>query len=253
MAHFRLILILSVFLTVSCNSTKNLSLKSSASSPEAASLLQSTIDAHGGIKYETAHYAFVFRNKNYTFHNNHGKYTYTLSQEKNGVGYHNILTNDSFTRTQNGVQQALTQKQITAYTEGVNSVVYFATLPHKLNDPAVNVSHEGTTTISNKKYQVMKVTFDEEGGGRDFEDNYYYWINDSTKLIDFLAYDYKVNGGGVRFREAYNPRRVDGILFQDYINYKAPVGTALSSLPQMWERKELKELSRIDTESVRGL
>jgi len=211
MAKFRHIIILSVFITVSCNSTKNLTLMSSASSPEAAALLQSTINAHGGTKYETAHYAFVFRNKNYTFHNNHGEYTYTLSQEKDGVGYHDVLTNDSFTRSKNGVQQSLTQKQTTAYTEGVNSVVYFATLPHKLNDPAVNVSHEGITTISNKKYQVMKVTFDQEGGGRDFEDNYYYWVNDSTYKLQSAS-----RHGVIFITSDVGEKRAQGIIEDRY-------------------------------------
>ena len=245
--------IITMLILCACNSSKTLAIKSSVSSPEAALLLQNTIEAHGGARYQTAHYAFVFRDKNYTFKNNNGEYTYTVAYQKNGHGYQDILTNNTFTRAQNGVQQELTAKQISSYGQGVNSVIYFATLPHKLNDPAVNLTYEGTTTITNKSYEILKVTFNEEGGGKDFEDTYFYWINADSKLIEFLAYNYKVNGGGVRFREAYNPRRVEGILFQDYINYKAPVGTALASLPQMWEHKELKELSRIDTEKVRAL
>ncbi len=245
--------IITVLILFACNSSKTLVIKSSSSTPEAATLLQNTIEAHGGIRYETAHFAFVFRDKNYTFKNNKGEYTYTSAYQKGGHGYRDILANNSFARSQNGVQQELTAKQKSVYGQGVNSVIYFATLPHKLNDPAVNLSYEGSTTISNKSYEILKVTFDEEGGGQDFEDTYFYWINADTKLIDFLAYNYKVNGGGVRFREAYNPRRVGGILFQDYINYKAPIGTPLATLPQMWENKQLKELSRIDTEKIRAI
>ena len=63
-------------------------------------------------------------------------------------------------------------------------------------------------------------------------------------------YKRQVNGGGVRFRAAYNTRTVGGILFQDYVNYKAPVGTPLADLPVLYEKEELKKLSVIATESV---
>ena len=69
--------------------------------------------------------------------------------------------------------------------------------------------------------------------------------------MDYLAYNYKVNGGGVRFRSSYNRRNVGGIIFQDYINYKAEVGTPLKDLPTLYENDKLKEVSRIDTENVK--
>ena len=68
-----------------------------------------------------------------------------------------------------------------------------------------------------------------------------------------MAYSYSVNDGGVRFRSAYNPRTIDGIRFQDYINWEAPVGTPLKDLPALFEKDKLKELSRIETVDVRNL
>ena len=132
-------------------------------------------------------------------------------------------------------------------------MVYFATLPHKLKDPAVNKSYKGTTTIKGKTYHVLQISFNEEGGGVDHEDIYHYWINTETNYIDYLAYNFIVNGGGVRFRSAYNPRTVDGIRFQDYVNYKAPKGTPLADLPGLLEKGELKQLSLIETEEVKNL
>ena len=101
-----------------------------------------------------------------------------------------------------------------------------------------------------ENYDVIEVTFKQEGGGKDFEDQYYYWINKKSHTMDYLAYNYKVNGGGVRFRSSYNRRNVGGIIFQDYINYKAEVGTPLKDLPTLYENDKLKEVSRIDTENV---
>jgi hypothetical protein len=100
---------------------------------------------------------------------------------------------------------------------------------------------------------MIEVTFKEDGGGSDFEDVYYYWVNQETHFIDYLAYSFKVNGGGVRFRAAFKPRVVDGIRFQDYVNFSAPVGTAIVDLPAMYENNELEELSIIGTDNVVSL
>lgn len=218
-----------------------------------ATSLVKAIDAHGGRNYDHAYYSFLFRGKTYTFNNNGGQFIYTRQQTKEGKSILDSLTNDGVARYIDGEKQLLNDKQKASYSEGINSVIYFATLPHKLQDPAVNATALDTIEIKEQSYTVLEVTFDQEGGGSDFEDNYRYWINNQSNRIDYLAYDYRVNGGGVRFRSAYNPRVVDGILFQDYINYKAPVGTNLDDLPNMFVAGELKELSRIETEEINNL
>lgn len=215
--------------------------------------LAKTLEAHGGDLYETAHYGFVFRGKQYTFHNQGARYTYSRSEEKDGQVIVDSLTNDGVSRRIDGAPVELTEKERKSISEGVNSVIYFATLPHKLKDPAVIAVPQAPIEIKGKTYEVLKVNFQETGGGTDFEDNYRYWINTETGRMDYLAYDYKVNGGGVRFRSAYNPRVVNGILFQDYVNYRAPVGTALDDLPLLYESGKLEELSRIKLDEIQYL
>jgi len=213
-------------------------------------LLNKSLLAHGGKKYDTAHYSFTFRDKQYTFKNNGAEYFYQSSSQKDGVERIDILENNDFTRTENGETINLSDKEKTRFGNSLNSVIYFATLPHKLQDKAVNKKYIGTKTIKGKTYEILEITFNEEGGGDDHDDMYYYWINSENDLIEYLAYNYKVNKGGVRFRTAYNLRNVDGIIFQDYVNYKAEVGTPLGDLPQLWEAGKLKELSKIETEQV---
>lgn len=215
-------------------------------------LLQA-IQKHGGDLFDSAHYAFEFRGATFTFLNAGKTYTYTKQVIKDNDTVVDHLTNNAFSRTINGIQKSLSDSEQTQYSENLNSVIYFATLPHKLTDPAVKSSFSGEQTILGKPYQLVKVAFKAENGGQDFEDEYLYWINTKESTIDYLAYNYKVNGGGVRFRKAYNRRIIEGIYFQDYVNYKAPVGTALDSLAFLLEQNKLDELSRIETEKVVSL
>ena len=220
---------------------------------KADSLVVRTIAAHGGELYDTAYYGFTFRGKKYSFHNKSGGYIYTVTSQKDGEEIRNVLENGTLSRTINGVETDLSPKDVVKYTEALNSVVYFATLPYKLNDAAVKKSYKGRTTIKGQDYKVLSVTFDQKGGGTDHDDTFMYWINTDMNTVDYLAYNYETNDGGVRFRSAYNPRTVGGIRFQDYINYEAPIGTPLIELPGLYGAGKLKELSRIKTEDVTAI
>ena len=214
------------------------------------SIINLAFTAHGGDLYNPAAYQFVFRGVQYTFENEGTQYTYSKIDTSNGQLTVDRMTNDSFERTINEALQELEEKERFKYQEALNSVIYFATLPHKLIDKAVNKTYVSDVTIKDNNYFVVEVSFDEEGGGKDHDDIFYYWINNSTHKIDYLAYQYATNGGGVRFRAANNPRVVEGITFQDYVNYGAPVGTPLAELPVLFESDSLKELSLINTEDV---
>ena len=246
--NFLFLFILASFLTA-CNSTKNTN-SSPAPLTQAEMNLQKAIKAHGGKKYQTAHYTFTFRDKNYTFKNNNDQFRYSVRSKKNGKEIVDILENGILKRKVNGVAIELSEKEKNRYSSGLNSVIYFATLPYKLQDKAVKKSYQGTTTIKGKAYEILEIRFEQEGGGRDHDDVFHYWINQKSNVIDYLAYNYQVSGGGVRFRSAYNSRNVGGIIFQDYVNYKAEVGTPLADLPKLFEQGKLKELSRIETENV---
>lgn len=216
-------------------------------------ILNQAIEAHGGDLYNSANYSFVFRDNTYNFKNDNQNYKYTKISKKNNSITIDVLKNGKLYRTVNGDTVNLNEKQIKGATGGINSVIYFATLPHKLNDASVNKTYIGDITIKEKNYAVLGITFNQEGGGDDFDDEYRYWINTETKKIDYLAYNYSVNKGGVRFRASYNKRVVDGIIFQDYTNYEAEVGTPLDLLPELFETGKLKELSKIKTENIINL
>ncbi|MEP2237582.1 MAG: DUF6503 family protein [Maribacter sp.] len=233
------------------NAKENPVVESQQESAEA--IIQNAIQAHGGTAYDAANYEFVFRNKIYKFNNANG-FSYQVNfKDSIGNRIQDDLSNGSFIRTVNDKVVNLSKKDIAVHSNALNSVIYFATLPHKLNDTAVHKELVGKTVIKDEDYDVVRVTFGKEGGGTDHDDIFMYWINKQSHYVDYLAYSYSVNDGGVRFRSSYHPRTIDGIRFQDYINWAAPVGTPLKDLPAIFEKNELKELSRIETEKVRNL
>lgn len=216
-------------------------------------IVNEAIKAHGGDAYDAAHYQFVFRDKLYTFNNENG-YTYTVNYiDSLDNRIEDNLKNGQFTRKVNEEIIELSKKDNIKYSNALNSVIYFATLPFKLGDKAVQKEYVGNAIIKSEDYEVVKITFDKVGGGTDHDDVFMYWVNKKSHYIDYLAYSYSVNDGGVRFRSAYNPRTIGGIRFQDYINWEAPLHTPLLQLPQLFEQGQLKELSKIETEEIQNL
>jgi hypothetical protein len=120
-----------------------------------------------------------------------------------------------------------------------------------LNDPAVIKSFLGETSLEQKEYYKVKITFQPQGGGEDFEDTFIYWINKKDFTIGYMAYSYEETDGiGLRFRQAYNPRNVNGILFLDYINLKPKTETQISDLEDLFKKGELEELSKIELVNI---
>jgi hypothetical protein len=217
---------------------------------KADSLVNEAVEAHGGDLYAKADYSFIFRAKKYRFKNDGNSFEYSSEVQKNDSLIKDVLINDTFERYINNNLQSLKKEDTGKYSEALNSVIYFATLPYKLQDTSVNKKFIEETTIKEKQYDVVGVTFGQDGGGKDFDDEFHYWINKQTHKIDYLAYNYRTNDGGVRFRAAFNTRLIDGVTFQDYINYEAPLETPLKDLPKLYEQGKLKEVSQILTENV---
>ena len=211
-------------------------------------IINACIQKHGGEHYENAHYSFDFRKHHYEFLYHGGRYIYQRHLDDGKTK--DILSNAGFKRLVDGKEVELTERKSRGYSNSVNSVHYFAFLPFFLNDKAVHKKLLGSSTIRGKEYYKVEVTFDQEGGGDDHDDVYIYWIGKEDFSMDYLAYSYHVNGGGVRFRAAYNPRTIGGIVFQDYINYKHDKETPVATLDALYEKGELKELSKIELKNI---
>lgn len=219
---------------------------------KANEIMKKVIAFHGGDSYEDQGFKFVFRGGEYSFvHFSDGRYAYTSSKKnKDGKLVEVFMTNGDFIYKVGGEETKLEAKKENAIKNSLNSVVYFASLPYKLQDKSVSLKYNREVKIKGASYEEIEIRFAEQGGGDDHSDVYHYWVNKETYKIDYLAYVYHTGKGGVRFREAYNDRRVAGVLFQDYNNYKADKTTPLADLPAMLEKGELDLLSKIETEDV---
>lgn len=195
--------------------------------------------------------SFNFRKNAYQAVRSNGAFQYTRIVKDSLVTITDVLSNTGLQRYMDEHEVEVADSLVRRISDGVNSVFYFAQLPFGLNDAAVIKQLLDNVTINDKPYYTVKVTFKEEGGGTDFDDQFIYWIHKNNYSVDYLAYSYEVNGGGVRFREAYNPRVVQGIRFVDYRNFKPEnKEVSLTALPSLYEKKQLKLLSTIETENV---
>lgn len=219
--------------------------------PSAQEIVSKAIATQCQGNCATAVISFNFRDRQYESKRNNGAYVYTRITNDSAGTIKDKLTNYGFERTFNDSIVTVADSMATRYGNSVNSVIYFAQLPYGLDAPAAQKKYLGVATIKDQPYYEIEVTFKEEGGGTDFDDVFVYWIHQEHWTVDFLAYSYQVNGGGIRFREAYNARRVGGIRFVDYNNYKPEnLNVELANLDELFTQGKLQLLSKIETENI---
>lgn len=221
------------------------------SSTDPQKIVDKAIAAAGGDSYLNSTIEFDFRNRHYKAQRNGGTFSYERIFKDGESVVHDYVTNNGFERKINDQVAEVADSMKVKYTSSVNSVIYFALLPYALNDAAVIKSFLGETIIDQKEYYKVKVTFQQDGGGEDFEDTFVYWIDKTDFTIGYMAYSYEETDGiGLRFRKAYNPRRINGILFLDYINYKPKSEVAVDFMEELFKKGELEELSKIELLNV---
>lgn len=247
----RVVLFLLFVLLISCSSPQKED-KQTPPKSEAQDIVDKSISHHGMEQLDHAEFSLTFRDMSYTYSLQNGLYKYTRTQTDSiDQEVYDVLTNEGLTRYINGDSVELEEEKRAAYSRSVNSVIYFFRLPFGLNDEAVIKEYQGTTSIKGKDYHEIRVTFKQSGGGEDFDDVFLYWFDTEDYSMDYLAYLYHTDGGGMRFREAINPRRVNGVLIQDYINFKPEDESMdINNISELYENGELEELSRIINEGV---
>ncbi|MBI3218292.1 MAG: hypothetical protein HYZ44_02145 [Bacteroidetes bacterium] len=220
----------------------------------AQQIIDKAIAVAGGDLYLNSTIEFDFRGRHYVANRNGGKFSYEriFRNDKDSTQLiHDFVNNDGFRRTINDSLVEVPDTMKVKYTASVNSVLYFALLPYGLNDPSVRKKWLGETELEGKTYHKIEITFQQEGGGEDFEDTFIYWIDQSDYTIGYLAYSFQEDGkADCRFRKSVNAHVVDGVRFSDYINYAPKQTASIAELENLYKSDGLKELSRIENTNV---
>ena len=218
----------------------------------AQNIIDKAILSSGGALYKESKISFFFRGKKYISDRVEGKEVLKRVTFLDTLKITDVKKNNSFERFFNDSLVSVPDSMINRFSNSINSVHYFAQLPYGLNDKAVKKELLGEITIKNKEYYKIKVTFAQENGGDDFDDTYIYWFNKETFTPDYLAYEFHVDGGGIRFREAYNERYINNIRFVDYHNLKTNnKENSIYKIDSLFENGELKFLSNIELDSIK--
>ena len=221
--------------------------------PDPQLIIDKAIETHGVSKFRDTKTIFTFRNKEYALWYSEGKKVYSrIFEDSTGVTKDILYNSTSLERYKNDSLVDLSDEWKGRYAESVNSVLYFFQLPYGLNDLAVQKKYLDEVYLFKKPYHKIQVTFKQEGGGVDYQDVFIYWIHRDDFTLDYLAYSYQTDGGGTRFRQAINRRNVEGVIVQDYINFKGKSkNLSVEKHDEFFENGELTELSRIINEDVR--
>jgi len=235
----RYFFIFSIFLFISC--------KTHEKSLTAQEIIDNSLQNSGTHKVANSEISFDFRDNHYNAIRKNGKFE--LSRKFDSI--RDVLNNKGFERFLHGKSVNINDKLISKYSNAINSVHYFSILPFGLNDAAVKKRLLNSTVINNKAYYKIEITFAENGGGQDFEDVFIYWIGKNDFLIDYLAYSFHTNAGGMRFRVLKEQCTIEGIRFVDYYNYKPKIKTIpLTELDKAFENKKLEKVSEIILEDI---
>lgn len=220
--------------------------------PDAQEIVDEAIEAHGGERFESSVIDFDFRNRHFSIRRDRGQHHYERTYDDSLGLVREVLSNDSLYREIDGNRVMLTRWEAHRLQSSINSVVYFALLPYRLNDPGVSKRYLGSTRIDGEPYYKIEVTLEPREGGGDEGERFVYWFHRQRKTMDYLAYSYQTNGGGTRFREVINPRVVDGIRFADHVNLTSDTLSArIEDYDRLVGSSSLREVSRVVLENIR--
>ena len=249
---FRIFYFLPIILFLACqaNDQKQKGEKSSSENKiSPAYIIQKAIEYSGKEKIKDNKIIFEFRNKTYISEQICDQFKLTRIDSSKNVK--DVFYKGKITRKINEKSVQLADTIATNIKSSINSVHYFVHLPYRLKDPAVKAQRLKDDTINNKAYYQLQVKFKEKGGGEDFQDTYRYWFDQQNFSLDYLAYKFYTNDGGMRFRAKRIEKRLDGVIFQDYNNFKpASDNIQIDQLSTAYKNNQLEKVSEIITNPI---
>ncbi len=218
--------------------------------PEA--VVQAAIERHGGDVFEGVHMQWDFRGIPFEVMRDDGRFRYQRTvTDSLGQAVVQVIENEGSWIEVNGERRELDPRARARLETAVNSVVYFGFLPFRLDDPPVRLADLGTSQVEGQPYQKIQVTFQQEGGGPDWEDRFIYWFHETDHTLDYLAYREATEVETTRFRKAVNRREIAGLLVQDYENYTGdPDVGDVAEYDRLFEAGGLRLVSMVEFDDL---
>lgn len=241
-----------VLLISGCKQKNNESTEVLIDGPTPKELLQKTMEAHGGENhFKTSLINFKIDNTAFNLqYDNNGRANFkqvrevktaihSLSYESGLIEYH---INDSL-QPQESYSQRMAEISLFGF-------LYTFSIPFNLTTNDVILSREPNVVIRRKDYYTLDVQFTKIPDIP--EDHFLLYIDTETYEIKYIALQHDLSGSRAQFRRMIDSKRVDDILFQDYILFHAKDSlTTLDNMYENFNKSNLKVARTVKFDSIK--
>lgn len=223
--------------------------------PEGEALLRQARKAHGADRLEHATVEFALDGARFRVERDGERFAYARTwADRSGLVFRDVLTAEGLERTIDGRAVGLGEAARREAATALRAAVYLALLPFSLDGAAEEALVLTPDTLSGQAYERVALPLDRAAPGLDERGRLVLWIHPERHTVDYLAYRYAADGGGARFRAAYEPRTVEGVRFANHYEFSGDLlEVPVEGLGQFYERGELNFLGRVELDSVRVL
>lgn len=185
-------------------------------------VVDQSIDFHGGKKFQQSFTELEMCSKSgcYELGSRIDGGLFELEVEGPATGHRRRvrITNDTAELWQDGIPVELNVADSRSIRSWAMARIYFVFLPFRLNDESVFKQDQGTEVWGQRLLRKVKVSF-VSGSSSGADDEFLFWFDPDSDRLEQFAYSFAGDPGGLRFRRAFNFRRVGGILFFDQENW----------------------------------
>ncbi len=223
--------------------------------PARVAIVERAIEHHGGEIYRHSETELAVCSKSGCFdvkaRLDGDRWAYDVAGRSGDSRLHVHSAHDALTVRRDGAAEAVAADREQKFRDWAMARVYFCFLPFRLNDPSVHQQDLGLVDWDDRRLHKVKVTF-EAGTSTDAGDEYMYWFDPETGRLEYLAYSYDDNGGGLRFRRAVRHRRIGGLLFFDQENHGIDgPGLSVDAIDAAYVHDAMRHVSTVRLEDIR--
>lgn len=251
---------IALLLITSCKSDTHQSKKSGATSSQQLSkaehLIHDMTEAIGGIdalkKLKDVEYQYTYESfdgfsdvstERYIFDGEYSWGEYKVHKNAVMTNVEGVITQGydgikSWVAVDDSLSTDPAANQMSAFLRKTN--FYWFCMNFKLLDPGVKHSYEGTRSVNNMAYDLVKITF-EEGIGTS-QDEYLLYFNPQTKLIDQFLFTVKALGIDAPLMMRLKYEEVSGVKLTTYREYAPATWEGELTSNEGWTKETSKHV-----------